>query len=127
MQNGCVLLPAAPQREMLDFGKGTGRFVLICGRGRLATRSRFPDTIANVCVCCLPLPTSSGSSQPCQSVTMVRALPLSLVKLRYFVCRFIEAGMGRMAGPRMSQQDGNQCVLIKATNLRTRTSRGCVA
>lgn len=89
-------------------------------RGKFSDAHNIVDAIANACVfSVLAQLIWKSLVQPCQSVITVRALPLSLA---LYLPPYSNE-MGWMAGPRMSQQNGNQCVLIKATNLQTTTSK----
>lgn len=83
------------------------------------------DATANVCVLCVcACPThleAVGATSPRRNDVLRSAALISASGALYPPPYSNE--MGGMAGPRMSQQDGNQCMLIKATNLQTTTSK----
>lgn len=57
-------------------------------------------------------------------LSLARLAPSDPVRLNGTLHQLLYSNeFGRMAGPRMTQQNGNQCVLIKATNLQTGTSK----
>lgn len=82
---------------------------------------RCPDGIANVCVLSAlaqliwKLATLLKCNDGPRSATLIREA--QVLYLPPFLPPHSN-GMGRRASPRMSQQDGNQRVLIKATNLQ---------
>lgn len=120
---------------MLDFGTRTSRVVLLCCLLAWVSFSNFfsgtfrcrhiADATAYVgvlCVCSCPthLEAVGATSPRCNDALRSAAListPGTLYPQPY------SNEMGGMAGPKMSQQDGNQRMLIKATRLQTATSK----
>lgn len=141
VKNGCVLHTAAEQRERdVSFWKAnkSSCFVLLllygcgCLPGTHLVKRLDADSFTDpvTFACCLLLASGSHLGNLGRGIKAIRALRLSLAlhtpssPVRPNGTLYLQLysnEMGRRASPRMSQQNGNQRVLIKATNLQTGT------